>query len=76
MQTTPQPRHPDEILNDFDQAVRGLADIDSRELIFELIDDLRASYRLAIELHVSDVRAVAEIEAEISDYIANHYGDG
>lgn len=74
--TTPlQSRSPDEIMSDLDQAIRGVADLDTRDLVFELIDDLRSSYRLAIAPHLSDASAAAAIETEISDYIANHYGD-
>lgn len=73
--TTPlQPRSPDEIMSDLDQAIRGVADFDTRELVFELIDDLRSSYRLAIAPHLVDTSAAAAIETEISDHIANHYG--
>ncbi|KQU35771.1 MULTISPECIES: hypothetical protein [Nocardiaceae] len=74
--TTPfETRSPDEIISDLDQAIRGLADLDTKELVFELIDDLRSSYRLAIAPHLVDPGAASAIEAEIDDYVANHYGD-
>ncbi len=74
--TTPlETRSPDEIMSDLDQAIRGLADLDTKELIFELIDDLRSSYRLAIAPYLADPGSAASIEAEIDDYIAHHYGD-
>lgn len=73
--TTPlQPRSADEIISDLDQAIRGLADLDTRELVFELIEDLRSSYRLAIAPHLPTTTAAA-IETEITDYIGNNYGD-
>ncbi|MCZ4580477.1 MULTISPECIES: hypothetical protein [Gordonia] len=69
-------RSPDEIMHDLDQALCGRADIDAKAVIFELIDDIRSAYRLAIASHIGrPCTAVSTIDLEIDDYIANHYGD-
>lgn len=74
--TTPlRPRKADDIIGDLDQAIRGLADLDTRELIFELIENLRSSYRLAMAPHLTHAAAATAIETEITDYIANNYGE-
>lgn len=77
--TTAEPslaRSPDEIKHDLDQALCGHADIDAKTVIFELIDDIRSAYRLAIASRIGHPRtAVSTIDLEVDDYIANHYGD-
>lgn len=69
-------RHPDEILADFDAAVQGRADIDPREILWEIIEDIQHSYALAMETdeRVDDF-AAADVSATVSDYLVNHYGD-
>lgn len=76
MTTTPpgfEPRPPAEILADFDAAVRGLADIDPREVLGEILEDVCSSLRLAVaSLAPDDARAVL---STVEDYIARYYGD-
>lgn len=69
-------RHPDEILADFDAAVAGRADIDPREILWEILADVQDSYALAMETdeRVDDATA-HEITLTVTDYLVNHYGD-
>lgn len=69
-------RHPDEILTDFDAGAAGKADVDMREVLWEVIDDVRHSFALAMECdeRVDDATAY-EIEVTVLDYVTNHYGD-
>ncbi|MGI6797940.1 hypothetical protein [Gordonia sihwensis] len=67
-------RHPDQIMADLQQALAGRSDLDAMELVFEVVDDVRSSYRLALEDHLT-AGQIAAVETTIDDYIGNHYGD-
>ena len=73
-------RTPDEIMRDFDLAVKGQADIDPHDILWEIIEDIQDSYHLAMMTssympgHYRKTVA-DEIKKEVSDYISNHYGD-
>lgn len=69
-----------EILADYDRGCRGEADIDMRAILWEVIEDVRESYGLAIkhERAISmypDDLDFDSIEASVSDYLTNNYGD-
>ena len=69
-------RTPDEILTDYDRGCRGEADIDMREILWEIIDDIRSSYALAMECHERiDDQTAHDITITVEDYLANSYGD-
>lgn len=48
-------RTPDEILTDFDAGCQGLADIDMREILHEVIADIADSAQLAIRTQFADM---------------------
>lgn len=73
-------RMPDQIMGDFDIATRGQADIDPREVLWEVIDDIRSSYRLAMEhalkgLGVDWPNLVDEVQDTVLSYVSDAYGD-
>lgn len=63
------PRCPDEIMEDFWLAANGQADFDMNECLWEIIDDILTSVKLAED---SDNK---NIYITVKDYVANHYGD-
>lgn len=68
-------RHPDEILTDFAKAVKGTADINPHDILWEIINDVTDSAILAVRgADVSD-KQLEEIDQTIEDYVANTYGD-
>lgn len=75
MTTTTNPRTPDEIMSDFDAAVSGQADIDPREILWEILADVQDSYRLAMESTAVPLIDIEEITGTVTDYLVNHYGD-
>lgn len=60
-------RTPDEIMTDFHAAVTGTADLDPVALLWEILEDVQDSYKLA--------GASTETQITVSDYLANHYGE-
>lgn len=67
-------RTPDEILADFDAAAKGQADLSIRDLLWDVIDDIRDSYRIAMGAYIEDPTA-DKIQAVVDDYLSTHYGD-
>ncbi|SIH22645.1 Uncharacterised protein [Mycobacteroides abscessus subsp. abscessus] len=68
-------RTPEHIRHDLENAVRA-ADLDTAtKLVFELVDDIRDSYRLALRHEHIKPDVIGEVEATVTDYISNHYGD-
>lgn len=63
-----------EILADFDRGCRGEADIDMRAILWEVIEDICTTYRLAIDATTTE-RTLQRIERDVDDYLANNYGD-
>lgn len=74
---TVAPRHPDQIMEDFDRGCRGLSDIDMKGVLWEVIEDLLASVKLACESHDADPKFVTmdSIYTTVVDYATNSYGD-
>jgi hypothetical protein len=68
-------RSPDEIMRDFDAAVTGQADIDPRDVLWEILDDIQKSYDLAMQSAGVERIQRQEIGLSVEDYIANNYGD-
>lgn len=74
------PRNPDDILTDIDALDTSFVEDQSltpRGLLWEVIEDVRDSYRLAMEGLV-DPLSVSQrwtIEQAVSDYLVNNYGD-
>lgn len=73
-------RSPDEILADIDALDTSFVEdqtLTARGIMWEVIEDVRSSYRLAMDqahipLFDSQRR---EIERAVEDYLANNYGD-
>lgn len=60
---------PEELLEEFDAGSRGLSDVDMRSVLWAIIDDIRDTYRRAMQ-----ARGIPpSVETEVDDYIANHY---
>lgn len=68
-------RHPDEILTDFAKAVKGTADINPHDVLWEIINDVAESAVLAAKGANVTSRQLEEIDQSIEDYLANTYGD-
>lgn len=68
--------HPDELMSRFEQGARGEADIDMVEVLWAIIDDIRDSYRLAMASAGVYAETSGEIEATVTDYVINNYGEG
>lgn len=68
------PRHPDEVMQDFAEGCQGRADIDMKDVLHEIIDDIVDTVDLALSARIDDRRR-REAIAEVGDYVANHYGD-
>lgn len=71
----PRPRTPDEILTDYDRGCRGEADVDMRGILWEVIADVGSSYELAMQGMQLGQDIIAEVNNEVGDYLASHYGD-
>jgi hypothetical protein len=71
---TPHPatQTPEQLMADFDAGAQGLKDVDMRTTLWAVINDIRDSYRRAI--NTAGVNP-APIEAEVDDYLAHHYED-
>ena len=67
-------RLPAEILDDFDAGCAGLADIDMRGVLWEVIADLIVSGSLYLSTVYPEAQ-VAAFRSAMEDYAANHYGD-
>lgn len=77
-------RHPDEIMTDFDAAVKGQADIDPREILHEIIADIldtagrdlrsRFDHSVAGRPMVTPVQ-INEHLLSVQQYVTNFYGD-
>lgn len=73
---TANPRTPDQILEDFETGCQGaMANMDMRAILWEVIDDIRQSYRLAMEAEDVDEGTVDAVQDTVLDYAVNHYGD-
>lgn len=68
-------RTPDEFMADYDAGCRGVKDIDMNELLWEIIDDVRDSYRLAMHNAGVNTATASVVTTTVSDYLANHYSD-
>ena len=77
-------RTPDEIMADFDAGSKGLADIDMRGVLWEIIEDILSSVNLAetemLLAYVENKDVLysedpPNIYATVQDYVVNHYGD-
>ncbi len=64
-------RTPDEIMADFDKATQGQADIDPRDILWEVIYDILDSVKLACDELVS----IEDVYPVVSDYVSTNYGD-
>lgn len=69
------PRTPDALLADFDKGIKGQADIDMYDVLWEILDDVRSSYRLAMKMHDFHDDYVEDVDKTVFDYIVNHYGE-
>lgn len=58
-------RSPDVIMEDFDAGAKGTRDVDMRGILWEIIEDILDSIRLAD----------GDVLATVTDYVANNYGD-
>lgn len=66
-------RTPTQINEDLDAALKGTADIDPLDVIFEIVDDALDSMSLALrEAGVAQEVIDAALETT-NDYIGNHY---
>lgn len=75
--TFPTPtRYSDAIMDDFDAACAGRADIDPREILHEVIADIMDTVRITL---LRSPMASAELTLEVlntaEDYVVNFYGD-
>lgn len=76
-------RTPDEILDDFDAGSRDRVvlvprQIDMRAVLWEVIDDIRYSYRLAMEDCTTVTitpEAIDEVQDAVLNYLTNNWGD-
>jgi hypothetical protein len=68
-------RTPDEIMADFDRAAKGQADIAIHDALWEVIEDIQDSYRLAMEGAGLTAAQIEEVSGTVSGYVVNHYGD-
>lgn len=71
-------RPPDQILHDVDQLDTSFVDdpnINIRMLVWEIIEDVRSSYRLAMARARIATADNEEIETAVTDYLVNHWGD-
>lgn len=66
---------PDELLTLFDAGAQGRADVDMRETLWAILVDVQESYGLAMKEAGIEIGKRVEIQATVSDYLANHYGD-
>lgn len=71
--SNPSGRMPDEIMADLDRGIRGVADIDVMDCVWEIIDDILDSVRLADERQTGT--ETLEVWATVTDYVSTHYGD-
>lgn len=69
------PRTPDQIMADFDAAVKGTADIDPREILWEIVGDVSGSYELAMQNEGIKADIIGNVSNTVGDYLSNHYGD-
>lgn len=84
LDTNRAPRTPADILDDIEAACGATSEfeataaspgVDVMELVFEVIDDIRSSFVLAMEsAGVADAQ-LREVVATVGDYVANQYGD-
>ena len=74
-QTQQPSRTPSQIMADFDRAALGVADIDMHAVLWEMLDDARSSWRLALAAqgHLTPEQ-INDADATVTDYLANHYG--
>lgn len=66
------------ILDDFDAGCRGEGDHDMRGLLWEVIEDIRLAYRVAMIDALDTAPAdqiIATVESTVNDYVVNNYGD-
>lgn len=49
--------------------------LDARSVMWEIINDIRDSYRLAMDAENLELVQQEAIEICVEDYIVNHYGD-
>lgn len=68
-------RTPDELLTDLDSRFERLEVEAGRAILWEIIEDIRSSYRLAITNRYGENETTLSIETEVTDYLVNHYGD-
>jgi hypothetical protein len=75
MTNTPPPRNPLDILADFDAAVKGTADIDPYDILWEIIGDVSGSYELAMIHEGINPDTIGNVSNTVGDYLSSYYGD-
>ena len=73
----PFKRHPDDIKADLDKALKGQADIDPYTILWEIYDDIRDSFALALSslavgMKDSDIEPILSV---VDQYVSTYYGD-
>ena len=69
-------RTPDQLADALNDAVSGRGDATVAEVVFEIMDDVLDSVRLAMQNdpRVDDF-AAHDVMTVVNDYISNHYGE-
>lgn len=65
----------DELLALFDAGAQGRADVDMRAVLWDILDDVRRSYRLALREAGVMPPIAHSVDQTVEDYLINHYGD-
>lgn len=68
-------RTPSQLLREFDEGRHGRAEVDMRGILHAIIADVQDSYTKAMQSHGASLVTAKAVTAEVTDYIANHYGD-
>lgn len=66
---------PDELLNRFDAGAQGRADVDMRGVLWDILNDVRQSYLLALREAGVHSATANTVDKTVYDYLINHYGD-
>lgn len=66
-------RTPDEIMTDFDLAIKGQSDVSPYDLLFEVIEDIIDSCKLYLDTVKSP--HADDLVTTLRDYASNNYGD-
>lgn len=69
-------RTPDEIMTDFYAGCSGQSDIDMHAVLWEILEDVLNSVKLASTAYMKDgYTDGGSIHDTVRDYVVNHYGD-